>query len=717
MNPLFSRKQKAGITFFSLFLTILLSSHKHDEGMFPLSQLNQVDFKAAGFNISQKDIYNPDGIALTDALVRLGGCTGSFVSAQGLIVTNHHCVFSSVSGISNKENDYLENGFYAADKTKELRIGLTCRITKSYEDVSMKILDGISPSMSPSKKSEIISRNIEVLTKSEQSKYPDMTIEVSEMFRGYSYTLFRYQTLKDVRLVYVPPQTIGNFGGETDNWEWPKHTGDFSFVRAYVGKDGKPAEYSPENIPYVPQKHLTINPKGTKEKDLVFILGYPGTTYRHEPYQFLEYQQDFVLPFISEWYGWRINKMEELGKTDRDRYLKMAGTIKGLSNTKKNFEGKLYGLKHTGLLQAKKDEQEKLQNKMMATDRSANTQFFNIIDSMYTRRLITAQHDLLLNRFNNDCAAFYAALALENAKQSVPKAPSKKDTAFWNKWKKQLKTTLKQNYRMPDQELDKAVLAELVKRGKKLPMESRIESLTKIKNIDAWAEKAYGKSYLDEPAMLFKMLDSIPWAVYKSKGELQTLAHKMLPELQALAKSQKAFADIMDGQLPLLLDAKLKYGNKTFIPDANSTLRFTYGYITGYKEGLNKHTAPYTHRSEIFAKNATDNIDYRLSPPVVSLLKTTDIAASLLDPESNDLVVCMLYNMDTTGGNSGSPVMDANGNLVGVNFDRAYTATLNDYSWNTDYSRSIAVDIRYVLFTMKYLNGADNLLSEMGISL
>ncbi|MES2616540.1 MAG: S46 family peptidase [Bacteroidota bacterium] len=700
-----------------LLLAFVLKSHKTDEGMFPLSQLNQVDFKAAGFAISQTDIYNPNGIALTDALVRLGGCTGSFVSKEGLIVTNHHCVFGSVSGVSSKENDYLENGFYAADKTKELKIGLTCRITKSYEDVSSRVLDGVKPTMPPSQKNDIISKNIATITKEEQAKNTDMTIEISEMFVGYSYTLFRYQTLKDVRLVYVPPRTIGEFGGETDNWEWPKHTGDFSFVRAYVGKDGNPADYSPENIPYVPKKHLTINPKGTKEKDLVFILGYPGATYRHEPYQFLEYQQDFVLPFISEWYGWRMNKMEELGKTDRNRYLKMAGTIKSLANTKKNFEGKLYGLKHTGLLQLKKDEQEKLQNKMMNTDRSVNTQFFNIIDSIYTKKLITAQHDLLLNRFNTDCGTFTAALVLENAKLANPKPPSKKDTLFWNNWKKNLKTNLKQLYRIVDYDLDKAILTELITRGKKMPAESRIVSLGKIKKIDSWVEEAYKKSYLDEPAVLFKMLDSVPWVVYKSKGSLQTLANKMLPELQAMGKQQQAYNDFLDDQLPLLLEAKLKYSNKQFIPDANSTLRFTYGYITGYKQGLNKHTAPFTHRNEIFEKNATDNVDYRLSPPVKELLKTEQIAPSLLDPENNDLVVCMLYNMDTTGGNSGSPVMDANGNLVGVNFDRAYTATLNDYSWNADYSRSIAVDIRYVLFTMKYLNGADNLLSEMGIQL
>lgn len=682
--------------------------------MFPLSQLNQVDFKKAGFNISQNDIYNPDGIALTDALVRLGGCTGSFVSDQGLIITNHHCVFGSVAGVSTKENDYLENGFYAADKTKEIKVGLTCKITKSYEDVSIKVLDGINLQMEPVAKKEMIRKNMDALIKSEQAKYPELSIEISEMFVGYSYTLFRYQVLKDVRLVYVPPRTIGEFGGESDNWEWPKHTGDFSIVRAYVGKDGKPAEYSPDNVPYTPKKFLKINPKGTKNSDLVFILGYPGTTYRNEPSQFIKYQQDFILPFISEWYGWRIKTMEDLGKTDRDRYLKMAGTIKQLANTKKNFEGKMFGLGQTGLLETKKNEQLELMAKMKAAN--VNTDFFDRIANLYELRFKHAKSDLLLNRFNFDCGAFGRALSLENAVAANPKVPKKDNKEFWDKWKKARMQSVN-NTPVSDVELDALILTELIHRANQLPKEDKIKALKAIKDAKKWVKKAYDKSYLDETAKTLKYLDSVPWEVYKNSDPLRQLAKAMLPVLKSIEVRNTEISNQLNALLPRLLEAKINYGNKRFIPDANATLRFTYGYISGYKEGLNKHTAPYTHRQEIFDKNATDNVDYRLSEPVMNLLKITNINKTLVDPETGDLVVCMLYNMDTTGGNSGSPVMDADGNLVGVNFDRAYTATLNDYSWNADYSRSIAVDIRYVLFTMKYLNKADNLLSEMGVTL
>ena len=699
--------------FTALFVCLLLlPSHKTEEGMFPLSHLKQVDLQSAGFKISEKDIYNPDGIALTDALVRLGGCTGSFVSAEGLIVTNHHCVFGAVAGLSTKDNDYLENGFYASDKTKELKTSLTCKITKSYEDVSIKILDGVNLSMDPMAKRDIIRKNIEALQKEEQAKYPELSIEISEMFVGYSYTLFRYQILKDVRLAYVPPRTIGEFGGETDNWEWPKHTGDFSFVRAYVGKDGKPADYSPENIPYVPKKHLKINPKGTKNKDLVFILGYPGTTYRQEPFQFIQYQQQFVLPFVSNWYGFKMNAMETLGKDDRNRYLKLAGTIKQLANTKKNFEGKLYGLNQTGLLQIKSQEQEDLKTKMKS--KGVNTAFLVKIDSLYKIRLTNAQRDLVLNLFGRECNALINAMKIEKYVSSNPKAGIKTDT-MWNAWRKKGALGISNN--MLDHDLEQVLLVEMIKRAQALPKSSQVKAIQKIKNPEKWVKQAYEETYLDEAAVLKKNMDSIPWMVYKEKGKLRTLAKALIPVLKEIEDRNTSISAQLNNLMPTLLDARINYNQKKFIPDANSTLRFTYGYISAYKTGLNKHPEPYTQRKEIFEKNSTDNVDYRLSPAVKGLLQTENIAAELLDPETNDLVVCMLYNMDTTGGNSGSPVMDAEGNLVGVNFDRAYTATLNDYSWNADYSRSIAVDIRYVIFTMKYLNHADNLLSEMGINL
>src|SRR5690606_33466862 len=297
---------KKAVALITLFITAF-STHSFsnlDEGMFPLSDLNRVDLKEAGLLIDQEDIFNPGQIGLVDALVRVGGCTGSFVSKEGLIITNHHCSFGAVQLASTAENDYLTNGFVARTREQEIEAkGLTIRITDSYEDVSERILNAANQAKTPAERIEIISLESKKIADEAVQKDPSIIAEVSEMFIGKSYVLFRYKTIEDVRLVYVPQRSIGEFGGEADNWVWPRHTGDYAFLRAYVGADGKPAKFSKSNVPYEPKKHLTINPNGVKEEDFTFILGYPGRTFRHRPAQFIEYQEKYLLPYTASLFG------------------------------------------------------------------------------------------------------------------------------------------------------------------------------------------------------------------------------------------------------------------------------------------------------------------------------------------------------------------------------------------------------------------------------
>ena len=338
-----------------LITGLLITSAVQEEGMFPLSHLDQVDFKKAGFKISQKDVFNPNGVSLTDALVRLGGCTGSFISEEGLIITNHHCVFSSVAAVSTETEDYLTKGFMANNKEEELKTSLPCRITESYLDVSNEVLKG-TKELNPEQKALKIRENQAAILKVEKKKYPELEVKISEMFVGKSYTLFRYLLMEDVRLVYVPPRNIGEFGRETDNWEWPRHTGDFSIVRVYVGKDGKPAKYSADNVPYKPKKHLQVK-TGAKENDLAFILGYPGRTYKNRTSEFLKYQQNKHLPFYSKWFKWRIENLTKQVKNDRSAYLKVAGRMKSWANVEKNYNGKMQGLRRTHVIKNKKMEE------------------------------------------------------------------------------------------------------------------------------------------------------------------------------------------------------------------------------------------------------------------------------------------------------------------------------------------------------------------------
>jgi len=251
-----------------LFIIIIFSgtiSFIPEEGMYPLSEIHKLNLNEAGLKISVDEVYNPDGISIIDGLVKVGGCSGSFVSEEGLIITNHHCVFGSVQRASTLENNHLENGFLAKTREEEIVAeGLACHITESYEDVSEKILKAAEEADDISKRSELIEKKIKEIVKDEEKKDSTIKAEVSEMFTGQSYVLFRYKIINDVRLVYVPPRNIGEFGGESDNWIWPRHTGDFSFVRAYVAPDGTPGKYSPNNIPFKPKRFIKVNPNGVQ---------------------------------------------------------------------------------------------------------------------------------------------------------------------------------------------------------------------------------------------------------------------------------------------------------------------------------------------------------------------------------------------------------------------------------------------------------------------
>ncbi|MGB0432475.1 MAG: DUF4301 family protein, partial [Bacteroidia bacterium] len=331
----------------AVFFLFSASSFKlmPEEGMYPISLLNTLDFAQMGMNIKPNDIINAKGDGLVNAIVNINGCTGSFISDEGLILTNHHCVFSSLRPHTNEKQNYMRDGFLADDKSFELPMeGYKVRIMKSYKDVTSEVMLGVGKIQNPIERDQAIRNNITKFTASEKAKFPNYEIEISEMLAGSSYILFRYEYLTDIRLVYVPPRYIGEFGGETDNWMWPRHSGDFSFVRAYVGKDGKPSDYNKSNIPYQPQQYLQADFEGVKDADLVFILGYPGRTYRHYPAEFINYMQTVQMPYIANLWEWQIDEMEMLSKKNDALEIKYATRIKRLANTMKNYKGKKFDL-------------------------------------------------------------------------------------------------------------------------------------------------------------------------------------------------------------------------------------------------------------------------------------------------------------------------------------------------------------------------------------
>ncbi len=685
-----------------------------EEGMFLLNQLEGANLQQSGLKIPLTEVYNPEGVSLIDALVRLDGCTGSFVSDEGLIITNHHCAFGAAAALSSKENNYIENGFYATTMEAEVKTSMTCKITQSYLDVSEKVLKGVDEKMDYSKRNEVVNANIQALVKQESAQFPELKVEVSTMSVGKFYTLYRYKVLTDIRLVYVPPRSVGEFGGESDNWVWPRHNADFSYVRAYEN-----------NRPYTPKKYLKINAGGTKENDFVFILGYPGRTFRHQPYKFLEYQKDNILPFIADWFEFKISSMKNWAGEDESRNILVASYIKSLANTSKNYRGKIQGLRRTSVIAEKRRENEKLKEFVKSSTQLKETYWgiLDKIDALYDLNISLAKRDLLVNEIYQSVGVFHAANFINQVNTdllTVDKA-ARKETLQKNL--PDLKKTLQSAYRIYDPEIDKAYLLKLLLEINALPDNIKPAFMKSIKgksdsktNIIKFVDRLYAKSKLKNTKNTWELFDRDISKFLTAKEPMISFAR--LVNLEA-SVNQKALSDRnaqIAALMPKFTEIKMKFNEATFIPDANATLRLTYGHVKGYSPEDGVYNKPFTYLKGILEK-VKESGDYYMPQNILKTYQSVQAADVLKDPVANDVVVALLYNLDTTGGNSGSPVLDANGDLIGVNFDRAFTATINDYAWNEEYSRSIGVDIRYVLYVMKYIGKTDRLLQELKLNI
>jgi len=693
-----------------------------DEGMYPLSELSKLDLRAKGLQIAPEEIFATGKPSLIYAIVSVGA-TGSFVSPDGLFITNHHVAFGAVQAASTREHDYLTNGFLAGTRAEEIQArGMTARITESFRDVSADVLGVLHPGMALAERTRAIEKRIKEIVAETEKTQPGKRAEVSEMFLGRSYVLFVYTYLKDIRIVYVPPRSIGEFGGEIDNWMWPRHTGDFSFLRAYTAPDGTPADFSPANIPFRPRRFLKINPSGVNENDFVFLLGYPGRTYRHYTASYMAFEENLRMPYVVEWYGRQIALMENAGAHDPDVALKLASRMKSLANTMKNYQGKLKGMKRLALVEKKRGEEKAMQGYVEADPR-LRAQYGSVltdIDRTYGEMRKSFQGEMVLEYLRSGVNMFNFAWTALEASIETRKPDLERESPYmarnWDQTRQRL-LLARRNYYEP---VDRAVFKELLLRARRLEEPGRIGALDDLfrkhpsdQELDAYVARAYASTRLGDESYLQGLLKKSPDEIRAAGDPFVALADTLYPAYQDLRNRQKARKGALDPLFAQLGDLKEKYLGKNFIPDANSTLRLTYGRIRGYSPGDAVYYRPLTTLAGVLEKTTLEP-PFNTPPRISELHKSRDFGRYAL-AALKDVPVCILYDADTTGGNSGSPVMNARGELVGVNFDRTYEATINDYAWSEDYSRSIAVDIRYVLWVAEKFSGADRLLEELGI--
>lgn len=671
------------------------------------------------------------------AIVFLGGCSASFVSDEGLIITNHHCVTRALQHSSTKKENLVEDGFLAKSKAEERSNGPAARVyvTRSSKDVTQQLRKGLGAIDDPRDRyAEVEKRKSNLVAACEKGR-PEVRCQVSSFYGGSEWRLIERLALRDIRLVYAPHKGIGNFGGEIDNWRWPRHTGDYSFYRAYVGKDGKPADFSKDNVPYRPKQYLKLASTPLEPGDLVWVAGFPANTNRlrtaFEVAEEVEWNIPRYLKLCSDY----LPLLEKLGKQDAEMKLKGTPLERGLSNVQTYMKGSGEGLTQGGAAEQKRAREQALRD-WVNGDAERKQQYgdtFARLEEVFAQRRNTRDLDAILREITRVTTLLNAADTIALMAEERPKPDSERKAGFQERdWKRQTQALGEQLGKRYHRTLEIELLTKALLRASELPTEQQPKVLRYLvakgsideKNLRAAVTKIYSTTQLEKPAQRLKLYQSATTAQLKrSFDPLLKLALALRPELAERKKREEALIGELLQLRPKYVtalraftrdQAKQKGTPAEIAPDANQTLRISYGSVRGYRPSPSaKAYFPFTKLSGMLAKVKP------AEPFAIPKRLETAAKAGKLGPYASDVVdgevpVNFLADLDITGGNSGSATLNAAGELVGLAFDGNYEAMASDWLFMPSITRSIHVDIRYVLWLMDAVDGADRLLLEMG---
>ena len=663
-----------------------------DEGMWLPSLIKErvKDMRQKGFRLKANDVYSTTEPSLKDAVMQFGGgCTGEFISAEGLLLTNHHCGYASIQKLSSVEHDYLTDGYWAKSRAEELHVpGLTISILERMEDVTDRIAAG---------------ENMEsIIAQAKQGKGCRASIE--SMYYGNQHYLFVYRVYNDVRLVGAPPSSIGKFGGDTDNWIWPRHTGDFSMFRVYANANNEPADYSTDNVPYRPKRHFPISTKGVEEGDFTMIYGFPGNTQEYVTADAVEYVAEVSNPMKIALRTIRLDIISEAQSKDVATRIAYAAKHANIANAWKKWQGESLGLERLGTADKKRTYE-----KDFAAWAADKPQYATLVDSMHTAYEKVIPGYFARELFNETIAGievynFAAWLKAQHSRgeKLTDDVQVVGRTYYLNDYRTEI-----------DKAIAKRMITEFIER---MPAENIPQELTAAiashGSVELFVEYLYGNTLLitkhpltTDEILNDPMVQFATWFVpqvnrnreyaYRNLSNVPTIEKWYREYMQALREFDK---------------------ERAFYPDANFTLRVAYGTVCGYENVDGEYHTHLTTLDGIMAKDNPEIYDYNIPQVLRDIYAAKDYGRWSIDHNGKKTIpVCFLANNHTSGGNSGSPVINGKGELVGINFDRTWRSTMSDIEFDPSICRNISVDIRYVLFVIDRVGGASYLFDEMDL--
>lgn len=688
------------------FISLSSLAAKADEGMWLpllLEKLNEKQMKSLGMKISAKDIYNINSGSLKDAIVSFGGfCTGEIISSKGLVLTNHHCGFDAVQNHSTLDHNYIKDGFWAKNYNEELpNQGLFVTFIVRIEDVSKAALNGVTADMTEGQRQARITRNMaEINSAAKKESYQESFVRA--FFEGNQYFLFVTETYRDVRLVGAPPSSIGNFGKDTDNWIWPRHTGDFSMFRIYAGKDNKPAAYSPDNVPYVPKKSLSISLDGVAEKDFTMVFGFPGRTTEYLPGSAVEQIATLNDPLKISIRDKALAIIDGFMRRDEQIKIQYAAKYASISNSWKKWQGEVLGLTRTNAVDKKKTYEAEFQKRVNANPQW-KTQYGDLLNDLNAAYAELRPYGELRDYHNEimpkiELFLVYGQLTLLDRARS---------STNYNTVLARFKDWQKDFYAEYNPVVDKKLFEALIP----LYPNGRVKGIADISKL---TEDIYNATDFDDAQKTMNMTSQDPSTLLEALktdpgyklflGLAQSYNDSILPRLTEIQnRINQLQRTYMQAQMEV-------FKEKTFYPDANSTMRVTYGNVKGYVPRDGAKYDYYTYLDGVMEKYIPGDYEFDVSPKLRELYAKKDYGQY---GKNGKMPVCFIASNHTTGGNSGSPALDASGNLIGLNFDRVWEGTMSDINYDPSICRNIMVDIRYVLFIIDKYAGAGHLVKEM----